>query len=425
MTQHPYDINLAEANHLNKKKWWRISNAVSGMFLGLIGLMWFYTTKRYEPNTQQLTNKAEVDKFLSENFSDLPNRRIPTGVFIQSLKFNSSSEVNFSGYIWQTYDRSEFEGTPTQNIRVGFVLPETVESGNNIEPKLSYIRDKGSQVVLGWYFEATLKQKFKYTKYPFDHKTVWIRIWSNDFEQETVLIPDLSSYAATGIDDDFGYDEDIVLGQWKLLETFFDYQTKSYNSNFGLSDSIITGSHPELYFNIVIKRRFLNSFVIYILPLSLIACLTFSMLLMVSKNPERSSLFGVNPSGVIGVCSSLFFVVLLSQVQIREQFSGANIVYIEYFYPLMYGALLAVSANAYLISLPNTEKNPILSWIESGDNIHPKLMYWPLLLGSATLITALILLPSEPDSSVDDQLVVYDTVLSNDQRLQATQRQDS
>ncbi|MBE9032899.1 hypothetical protein IQ266_24490 [filamentous cyanobacterium LEGE 11480] len=377
---------------MKKRQWWMISNAISIAFLTLTAIIWAYTANKYNPNTQQLTKPTEVEKYLSKNFPNASQKRIPTGVFIQSLKFNNATEVNFTGYIWQLH--SQYLGKPNAKIPIGFILPETVESGSNIQPKIVYRKPRGNnQEVIGWYFEATLKQKFDYDKYPFDHKTAWIRFWSSNFEQDTVLIPDFSGYTATGQTDSFGWDRDIVLGHWQLLETYFDYHSQNYNSNFGLGAIRTQQARPELYFNIVLKRRFLNSFTVYILPLAIIACLIFATLMMISKDTERSSIFGMNTSGVIGVCSGLFFVVLVSQVQIREQFAGSRIVYIECFYPMMYIALLGVSINSYLFSLPNSGKNPLLNWINYEDNLRPKLLYWPLLLGTVTVVTAIVLLP--------------------------------
>ncbi|ELS04895.1 hypothetical protein Xen7305DRAFT_00046310 [Xenococcus sp. PCC 7305] len=379
---------------MNKEKWWKISNSISLLFLVLIGSMWLHTTRKYQPNENELSNKTEVDKYLLANFSNLPTKRIPTGVFIESLKFNNSTEVNVTGYIWQIYDRSQYKDIPGDEIPVGFILPEAVNSGDNIDPTFAY-RDhtKDNKEVIGWYFETTLKQLFDYSKYPFDHKVVWIRFWSRDFERKTILVPSFDSYKSTELNDAFGYDQKIVLDHWELLETFFDYRKQSYNTNFGFTEERFD-NQPELYFNIVIKRHFFNSFVIYILPLIIIACLVFATLMMITKNEEQSSLFGLNTSDVIEVCAGLFFVVLLSQVQIREQFAGSRIVYLEFFYPLMYVNLLGVSVNSYIFSRINTENNLILKWINYEDNIIPKLIYWPTLLGCSALITAVVLLPN-------------------------------
>ena len=90
--------------------------------------------------------------------------------------------------------------------------------------------------LIGWYFEASLRQPFNYADYPFDHKTVWVRMWANDFSNNIVLVPDFDSYDATGLDDIFGIENDIVLGTWEREDTFFDYYLSSYTTNFGIQN---------------------------------------------------------------------------------------------------------------------------------------------------------------------------------------------
>lgn len=379
---------------MNKRKWWNISNSVSLLFLVLIGLIWLYTNKKYDPNINQLTNQEQVNNYLTEKFPDIAKQRIPMGVFIQSLKFNNSSEVNLTGYVWQIYEESKYKDFQNEDIPVGFIFPEAVDSGSNVEPQLKF-RNKidGNKEAIVWYFEVTLKQKFNYLKYPFDHKTVWIRFWSRDKGKNTVLVPSFASYKSTKKKDSFGYDRNIVLGHWRLLNTFFDYRKHKYDTGFGIYGKDYPRNQPELYFNIVIKRRFLNSFIIYIMPIVIIACLVFATLMMITKDEKQASIFGINTSGVIGVCSGLFFVILVSQVQIREEFAASSTVYVEFFYPLMYISLLGISVNSYLFSNTKKDKNSLLKWIDYEDNIIPKLIYWPVLLGSATIISAVILLP--------------------------------
>ncbi|NEQ96983.1 MAG: hypothetical protein F6K30_09695 [Cyanothece sp. SIO2G6] len=393
---------------MNIKKWWIISNTVSAFFLIVIGGIWLNTTRNYRSSPDRFLTQEATDEYLAREFPNISQEILPTGIFIQSLKFNNSSEVNFTGYLWQEYDVETYAGYDNDDIPVGFVFPEAVESGSNFPPYIAYREIKDNKEVIGWYFETTLKQSFDYSKYPFDNKVAWIRIWSSDIALGTRLVPDFSSYDVEKTA--FGHDQNIVLGHWILEETFFNYQKHTYNSNFGLAQIDMERHYPELYFNVVLRRKFLNSFVVNILPLVIIACLIFATLLMITGNPEKQSKLGMNTSGVIGVCSGLFFVVLLSQVQIREEFAGSSIVYVEYFYPLMYVALLGVSVNSYLFSSPNDGNNPILNWINQDDNIHPKLLFWPLLLGSVALITALVLLPESNGRLLAEQEQAFEAL---------------
>lgn len=113
----------------------------------------------------------------------------------------------------------------------------------------------------------------------------------------------------------------------------------------------------------------------------------FGALLTITTNPDLAGRHGFSTSGVIGACSALFFVILLAHIQLREQFSGVSIVYMEYFYFLMYGLLVAVSANAYLFSM---QAVPWLKIIHYRDNLIPKISFWPAMLGSMIVITFLL-----------------------------------
>ena len=255
---------------MKKVTWWWLSALVSAVLLLLLVLMWV-EMNRYDIETTQLVNERAVDEYLAEKWEKRPENaasqrgptiKIKTGIFIQSLKFFNSTEVNLSGYIWQHYRRGVHDKYKPGPGEVGFVLPEQVNSGSDIEPRQVYRKRFGNEEVIGWYFEATLRQPFDYYQYPFDHKTVWVRMWPRQFSEDIVLVPDFSAYEATGEADVFGIDEDIVLGTWKRKNTFFDYKLSSYDTNFGIADYIGRQGFPELYYNFVIKRKFENAFIV-------------------------------------------------------------------------------------------------------------------------------------------------------------------
>jgi hypothetical protein len=92
----------------------------------------------------------------------------------------------------------------------------------------------GNNEVIGWYFEAALRQPFNYAYYPFDHKTVWVRLWAKDFSKNIVLLPNFTAYKATGLANIFGIDDEIVLGTWDRQDTYFNYRLSNYDTNFGI-----------------------------------------------------------------------------------------------------------------------------------------------------------------------------------------------
>ncbi|ABW31798.1 hypothetical protein [Acaryochloris marina] len=383
---------------MNIKRWWWISSGTSILFIALIGLMWFRIDSSYQPNLEQLANEADIIPHLKRRGISLnKSEAIPTGVFLQSLKFNNATEVNVTGYIWQIYDKSIFAKVPKdQDVPVGFILPEAVDSGNNLDPQQAYRRSiSDTEEVIGWYFESTLKQRFNYKKYPLDHKTVWIRIWGKDFARSNMLVPDLNAYKSTQAGDTFGLDDSIVLGEWEVEETFFDFKTPQYDMDFGLETPL--PQTPELYFNVVLKREFLGAFIVNLVPLLISAILLFATLLTITVKEGQADIFGFSTSEVLGVCSALFFVVLLSHIQIRQEIPGSDIIYIEYFYLAMYVALLGVAVDSYLFTHDSYSSQ--FKFISYEDNIFPKLIFWPTLLGTSAFYSFLILKPFQPYKS--------------------------
>jgi hypothetical protein len=357
----------------------------------------------YTVKSTQLVNEQAVGDYLEKHWENRPDGRasndaeptikIKTGIFIQSLEFFNSTEVNLTGYIWQHYKDGVHDTIKPGPSEVGFILPEQVNSGSDIEPREAYRSRRGDEEVIGWYFEATLRQPFDYSRYPFDHKTVWIRLWPKDFDRDIVLVPDFAAYKSTRVDDIFGIEKDIVLGTWERENTYFDYKLSSYDTDFGIADYIGQENFPELHYNFVIKRRFANAFIVHLLPLFLVAALLFGSLLTCSTDPDLANRHGFSTSNFIAAAAVLFFVVLLAHIQLREQFAGAGTVYMEYFYFLMYGVLVAASNNVYLFSM---RAAPWLTIIHYKDNLIPKVAYWPVVYGCMIAITWYALCKSSP-----------------------------
>ncbi|MDJ0697675.1 hypothetical protein [Mastigocoleus sp. MO_188.B34] len=376
--------------NVKNKLLWKISNVCSLILAASIVSVWCLVEARYDPNIGQLTNKQQIDQYLQSKNID-PNKTIPTGIFIQSLMFTSSSNVNLTGYVWQRY--KDDDRLIEEDDKCNIIFPEAVESGSNVDLRVAYEKQIGQTLIVGCYFEVTLRQRFNYSKYPLDHKTVWVRMWNRKFNSDRILVPDLSAYRATREEDAFGYDREIVLSGWKIKETFFNYRDFDYDTNFGMGYKIPERGKPELFFNIVIKRKFLNGFLIHVVPIIVVALLLYGALMMMTEDIGMAQKFGLNTSATISFCSGLFFILLLAQTQLRETFAGAGIVYIEYFHTLMYLAVLAVSINAYLFDCGG--KSWLVRWIRYQNNILPKVLFWPVVLSMWAIVTCFVLLPEE------------------------------
>ena len=165
-----------------------------------------------------------------------------------------------------------------------------------------------------------------------------------------------------------------------MRASFFDYHFNSYNSSFGIAEKFSSEARPELYFNIVAQRKFNSPFITNIVPLFVVALLLFSVLMTSKKNANE--LLGFSGFGVVEACGAFFFVVIISQTQVRESLEVSETIYLDYFYFTMYLMLTIVT----IISILFTRRDP-LKFISYEDNIIAKMAYWPLLLGTLLVIT--------------------------------------
>jgi len=338
-----------------------------------------------------------------KNDQNLDLQFIKTGIFVQSLQFSSASDVNISGYIWQKYDCDEqFQSAKTKDIKtvadcskqttpipkqgeVGFILPEQLDTAGNITTQEVYraLSETEEWIVVSWYFESTLRQAFKYRPYPFDHRIVRIRLWPKAFQSDITLIPDLDTYESASLVDSFGLEESIVLNSWAIENTYFDFATTRYDTNFGI-DRAHQPHHPDLRYNIVLKRKFGQALITYLVPLFLIAALLFTAILIITDNKQLAHKIGLKTSVFMTLSAILFLTVMLLHIQIRDELLGANISYIEYICILMYAFLAMASANVYLFSVRSTVFKGILL---KHNNLYPKLWYWPAFIGLLILMT--------------------------------------
>ena len=383
---------MSALKNQNLKVYWIISLVLSLIAAAVIGYKWDQVQRLHDYDTDVVRNPADLEKVLSSRdtveFND-PQKliRIPTGYFIQSLAFVTPSDVNITGYLWQKYP----EDLPA-DFKMGVIFPEEVNSaGTQFKEIYSFngIENNRNYHMIVWYFDVTVRQSFDYSNYPLDFLTVWLRLWPKDFlhDDHILFIPDFKAYASTG-SPTHGLDEDIVPGEWKIDETFFSYHTINYDTDFGFFSDVTKQKYSEFYINIGIRRKFINAFVINLVPLFVVALLLFAQAMTVSGDKERMEKFGFNTTGAIATCSALFFVVMLAHVQVRRLFAGSELVYIEYFYLIMYVVILLTALNAYVFSLGKLERFNI---IHHHDNFIPKVAFWPLVLWMMAIATVMAL----------------------------------
>ena len=198
-----------------------------------------------------------------------------------------------------------------------------------------------------------------------------------------VLVPDIGAYDSTKPADKPGLEKlDLIVEGWEVVNSFFSYRNVGYNTNFGLPNFQGRNDFPELYFNIGLKREFLNPMIQVILPFILMAFLMFATLLTIRASGDENEALGFSTSTVLGFCAAVFFVVVISHSDLRDRLAAKGIIYFEWFYFVLYLAILGVSLNAVLIATPLRD-----SHLHYRDNLPARLLYWPLICGALLIAT--------------------------------------
>lgn len=354
-----------------------VAALLSITFAVLIAFNWYQEHAFYFPNKNELVNDADVTEYLQKfELSDELHERIPTGIYVDSMHFNSANDVHIGGYVWQ-----EFTSEQLEMHHEGVIFTDAVELATMEE---AYCNIVDGKTIIGWYFEANLRQDFSYKDYPIDHKTVWIKILPKDFNSNLVLVPSLKSYSDTSLKSSFGLASDMVLEGWSVNETFFDFMPVEFNTNFGLASNHVRTIVPELTFNVVLKRDFFSAFLVNITLLIVCMSLLFSLVMMMTSNSALKEKYDLSVSGSIGTCAGIFFVVLIAHISLREKFPSSGIVYLEYFYLVAYVYILMIALSNYFF---NTKTELAQRGLFAKDAYLLKLLYWPVYFGSLLFIT--------------------------------------
>ena len=365
---------------------WILSVSTAVLLAMAIGYIWYFslTGESYDSaEIVEVNERAGLQSFLNEYTQTAQQSNqtlpiyIPTGIFLQTLKFEAAHDVFVSGYIWQKYP----PGTDAQ-VAQGFIMPDAITAtdlGRWIEV---YRHQEGEEQVIGWYFEVILRQRFDYTRYPFDSKEIWLRLLPQEIIQRTILVPDLASYTRLLPRELPGIDHNLLLPGWKIRRSFFDYQFNTYDTNLGLPTLRTQKKVPELSFTVVATRSFITVFIANFMPILVITFMMFGILLIISNQVPAEEARKFSALEIISVGGGLIFIVLLDQLNLRSKIVTDSLIYIEYIYFVFYFAIILITLNALLIALGSQ------FWlIQYRDNLIPKLLYWPVLLGSVLVLT--------------------------------------
>ena len=323
---------------------WAVSINLSVMLLLLIGLLYYLAGLGEDDQGLRIYSRSSLNKFVSMHTTSLqetgaePPVYIPTGIFIRTVEVPTPPyRVAVSGYIWQKY-ADDIDKDISRNV----VLTQ-LSGGVPFMMEEIYRHQENGYETIGWHFAATIRKPFDPTKFPFDRGNVAVRLWHDDFDRNVILVPDvdgydiLNPYMLPGLDDELGVDG------WYIHQSFFSYNIHDYNENFGIASfSGSSKSIPELYFNIGLRRNYLDSFVAYVIPLIVAAIMMFALLLMA---PSRE-----DPFSNFSYAAALFFVVAVAHSGLRGDVTASGVTYLETFYIMMYIIILLVAMISALIA---------------------------------------------------------------------------
>ncbi|MDM8564208.1 cache domain-containing protein [Candidatus Halobeggiatoa sp. HSG11] len=356
----------------DRRGFWEYIVAFSIIIMGGIGFLWYLaqTAPFLEiAGSTTIVDKVGLERFLNIQTKQMSSKRpvyyIPTGIFVESMKFSGVNNITLSGYVWQKYS----EDIPS-TISRGFALPQA----GYTDITESYHLKENNIELIGWHFQVVMRHEFYYAKYPFDKRQIGIRIAHRDFDKNVILIPDLEAYGVMNPAAKPGVKKELVLSGWAIFKSFFNYRINYENTNFGIVEFMGMGNinFPHLHINILLKREFIGQFISNVLPLIIISTILFGLQMWLGKTTTfMRSLIG------------LFFGILLAHIRLRGTIKTPEIIYLEFFYLVIYCSFLITTVSFFLYRYK----------VNIGyyrDGLIPKLLFWPIILISAFIITIVV-----------------------------------
>jgi len=338
------------------------------------------------PDDQPILSSADLATFERHWTEISSNPRFePIGMFLQSVEFQSANNVTISGIAWQRFGVADCDAALAAEPEPRFFFPEA-DPGEELQLTLAYhqCNEARAEELVGWRFRALLRQDFDYLLYPFDPQELWVRLLPLEFDKNVVLVPDLLSYDRTARESMPGLDRELILPGWDLVGSGFAYRRRAYNTDFGIDNYVGQTDFPELVYTVTLRRSFLGPFVGKVIPLGVAAAMLFCMLLLGTRKKKYEGAFGFSAMEVVLGAAALFFVVIFDHSALRDDLATTKPFYLEYFYFVMYLALVGVCGNAIAFAM---ERGAVVRF---RDNVIPKMLFWPVYLGAIAGITMAI-----------------------------------
>ncbi len=367
-------------------KWNTFLICVSCIFLSLllvlaIGKTWDLALNTTKPNNSEdktVVSLQDIDikKKIYHSKLKLSNRNsdeildIPTGLYVQTIELKNANEVNVSGRVWQLFDEKHItvnEGVCS--LKKEYKYASGVQFGSSKNVRFEILPEElneSGKCVISWRFQVDVVTKFDYSKYPLEIEYLDIHLMPSSVSNNIFLVPDVSSYKF-GSNRKAGLNEDIFIPGWTVFRSYFTLtDPQDSKPTFGMQKNFDKEEFYDFHFKIGLKRVFIDAFISNLTPLIVVAIILFAVALLPNS---------IDISRVLGICVSVFFVVVFSHLAIRKNIASGEIFYLEYFFFSIYVALLLVPLDTFRETLGIKSR-----LLEANQGIIYKVLYWPCLL---------------------------------------------
>lgn len=256
---------------------------------------------------------------------------IPTGLYVDSMRFISISDIKVVGSVWQKFDEAS-----SASVEPGVIFPGAARLTMS-EPFIT--SEQGARLVR-WQFSGEWRFRHQYTRYPLVKDVFSMGIMPLDMADNVLLIPDVDSYPYLAPARLPGISPDTFLLGWHLQSSHFELRPWRHNTTFGRDNTLRTANLPELQYSVEVEKAFVHSVISSLTPLVIALLISFITLLISTSDKAKLEFLRTGVGFDIGISTSIFFVVVLSHIGLRERIVSEEVFYLEYFYMLMYANLI-------------------------------------------------------------------------------------
>lgn len=387
-------------------KLWGLSLLLSVMLIVGISNLWDLAlngTKPKNSTDESIRSMQTIENIKESYLSKLNGSRahddliitVPTGIYIETIDLKDANVANISGRVWQVFknvcndackincdgrliDTADcLDCKKTCKAKLNELENAGILFGRAKSVKLTelprQINEEGSLVV-SWVFQAEIASDFDHSRYPLEVEYLDVSIRSASSSNNVLLVPDVASYKF-GSNRKTGLSKQMLVPGWEVFRTYFSLKkVDEAKPTFGMKQDFDKEAFNELHVKVGLKRIFVDAFISNLTPLIVVAIILFSVTLL-PKN--------IDISRVLGVCVSVFFVIVFAHLAIRRNIATGEIFYLEYFFFTIYIALLLVPLDAFREALG--VRNKIL---EFRNGLIYKVVYWPSVLCAFYVVTA-------------------------------------